>query len=157
MRHGWHFFSLVLVMIGVTRSVVAEDWSRFRGPNGSGVSSDRATPTEWSATKNIVWQAELPGPGSSSPIISGPHVFLTSYSGYAVDRSSPGDITKLERHLLCFDRKTGTEVWKQTVAAKQPEDRFNGFMVEHGYASSTPVTDGERVYAFFGKIGRAHV
>ena len=153
MRHGWHIVGLICVMVGVARSATAEDWSRFRGPNGSGVSADRDIPTEWSATKNIVWQADLPGPGSSSPIISGPHVFLTSYSGYAVDRSNPGDIAKLERHLLCFDRKTGTEVWKQTVAAKQPEDRFNGFMIEHGYASSTPVTDGERVYAFFGKSG----
>jgi hypothetical protein len=131
----------------------AEDWPQFRGVNGSGVSRDQGTPSTWSDTENVLWKADLPGPGSSSPITTGPYVLVTCFSGYGRDRAQPGEIDKLERHLFCFDRQSGNRLWKHTVPAKQPEDPFRGFIAEHGYASSTPVTDGERVYVFFGKSG----
>ncbi len=147
-------FRLVLVsLVACSGLSFADDWSRFRGPNGSGATDARGLPVTWSDTENIVWKLDLPGPGSSSPVSAGPHVFVTCYTGYGVSRSSPGDITKLQRHLLCVDRATGGEVWRATVASRQREDRFEGFLCDHGYATHTPVTDGERVFVFFGKEG----
>ena len=136
-----------------TRSLLADDWSRFRGPNGSGVSAE-AAPTKWSPSENLHWKIELPGPGVSSPIVVGDRVFVTCYSGYGVDRENPGDIENLKRHLVCIDRHSGRELWSHAIPAAQPEDPFSGIGVPaHGYASHTPVSDGERVYAFFGKSG----
>lgn len=133
----------------------AEDgWTRFRGPNGSGVSSETdPTPTTWSATENLKWKTALPGPGSSSPIIVGNKIFVTCWSGYGVDGSDNGDQSKLKRHLLCVDKTTGNILWDQSVAADLPEDEYGGMFAEHGYASHTPVSDGKNVYVFFGKSG----
>jgi outer membrane protein assembly factor BamB len=108
-------------------------------------------PTKWSDKDNVAWKVKLPGPGSSSPIVWGNKVFVTCYSGYGI--SKDGDPEKLRRHLLCLDRKDGTILWNKEIAAKLPEQAYTGFMVEHGYASSTPITDGQRIYVFFGKTG----
>ena len=131
----------------------AADWSRFRGPNGSGISEDKAAiPAEWGEKKNLQWKAELPGAGSSSPIVVGERVFVTCWSGY-MDRKGPGSLENLKRHLICFDRKTGKELWNKDVKAKLPEDTMRGMFAENGYATHTPVSDGEVVIAFFGKSG----
>ena len=131
------------------------DWLRFRGPNGSGISADsEPTPTQWSPDENLKWKVKLPGPGVSSPIIVGDRVYVTCYSGYGLDRQEPGDINNLKRHLVCVDRQSGEIVWDQSVKAAQPEDPFEGIGVTaHGYASHTPVSDGENIYVFFGKSG----
>lgn len=131
-----------------------EDWTRFRGPNGSGVApADASVPTEWSDTKNLAWKLDLPGPGSSSPIIIGNKVFLTCFSGYGVDGNNPGNLSDLKRHLVCVDATNGTQLWSETVAATMPEDNYSRMLGEHGYASGSPVSDGERVFAFYGKGG----
>jgi outer membrane protein assembly factor BamB len=127
----------------------AQYWPRFRGPDGSGVSSDPNVPTEWSETKNLRWKVALPGPGSSSPIVWDERVFVTCYSGIGQGSSPQG----LKRHLLCFNVTDGKRIWEKEVPAVQPEDAYSGYLREHGYASNTPVTDGERVYVFFGKTG----
>ncbi|MCA9030689.1 MAG: PQQ-binding-like beta-propeller repeat protein, partial [Planctomycetaceae bacterium] len=130
----------------------AEDWNRFRGANGSGVTSD-AAPTEWSATKNMAWSINLPGRGVSSPIIVGDKVFVTCYSGYGIP-GEDGQIEDLKRHLVCVNRSNGTVLWTATIPAELPEDPYSGAGVpSHGYASHTPTSDGERVYVFFGKSG----
>ena len=145
--------AFVLVVL-ITRPLVGEDWPQFRGPDGLGISTDAPVPTEWSDSKNLKWKTPLPGPGSSSPIVHGQHIFLSCYSGYGISRLNPGDIENLKRHLLCIDRRDGKVTWSQTVKAEMPEDAFSGMGVpEHGYASNTPATDGERVYVFFGKTG----
>ncbi len=130
----------------------AADWARFRGPNGSGIAPDAKPPTIWSGSQNIRWRTELPGPGTSSPIVVGERIFVTSYSGYGEERGT-GDLQKLQRHLVCVSRADGKIAWSSTIPAVQPEDGYSGFMQEHGYASHTPVSDGERVYCFFGKSG----
>ena len=122
----------------------AADWPRFRGPNGTGIARDAKPPTTWSDTKNLKWKTALPGAGASSPIVWGERVFVTCYSG---------DVPKLQRHLVCVNRRDGRILWSKTVAATQSEDEMGGRIGEHGYASHTPVTDGERVYVFFGKSG----
>ena len=134
-------------------TAAAEDWPRFRGAAGAGVSS-KAAPTAWSDSANLAWKTELPGPGASSPIIIGDKVFITCYSGYGKSQESPGDIENLKRHLVCVDMKTGKKVWQKDVKAVMPEDKYTGAGVPaHGYASHTPVSDGKNIYAFFGKSG----
>lgn len=144
------FLALVGLLAG---SVTAADWPRFRGPNGSAISDNQDIPTTWNDDKNIAWKVDLPGPGSSSPITTGPYVIVTCYTGYGVDRAAPGELKQLERKILCFERSTGKQVWAKSISAKLPEDPYQGFIGEHGYASHTPVTDGTNVYAFFGKSG----
>jgi len=121
------------------------DWNRFRGPNGTGVSEATGIPVEWSDLQNLRWKAELPGPGSSSPIIGGDRVFVTCSTGT--------EGSELKRHLLCFQLSDGAALWQATIDPQHPEDDYRGFLKEHGYASNTPVTDGERVFVFCGKAG----
>jgi hypothetical protein len=144
------------VAVGLTliSAVHAGDWPRFRGPNGSGVSPDtEPAPVTWSETENLQWKLDLPGPGSSSPIVVGDKIFVTCWSGYGTQRGNPGDQKDLRRHLICVDRHTGKVLWDQAVEPVLPEDNYGGMFAEHGYASHTPVSDGTRVYAFFGKTG----
>ena len=129
----------------------AADWPQFRGPSGAGVADDRDYVATWSATENILWRINLPGPGASSPIVFGNKVFVTCYRG--IDKSAPNDLKKLERVLVCLDRATGKIDWESAVPGTDNEDRYQGFITGHGYATSTPATDGERVYVFFGKAG----
>jgi len=145
--------SVVLAAVVLTMAASsAADWPRFRGPGGLGI-GESAVPLEWSDEKNLLWKTPLPGPGSSSPVIHGDDVFVTCYSGYGVPGDRGGEPAKLMRHLLCIDRQTGAEKWRRDVAGDLPEDAYEGFLTEHGYASSTPVVDADAVYAFFGKSG----
>ena len=97
-------FGTALAMSAI---VDAADWTRFRGPNGSGTSADAKTPIRWSDKENLVWKTPLPGPGTSSPIVTGGKIFLTSYTGYGVDANNAGDSNKLERILVCVNEKDG--------------------------------------------------
>lgn len=156
-----HLLAVVCLLIsaGVSEGVLAQSeletgWVRFRGPNGSGLSeTSAAVPVSWSESENVLWKTELPGLGSSCPIILGDRIYLTSYTGFGIDRENPGKASDLKRHLLCLSAADGTEVWRATVDSTHAEDPYEGFIVEHGYASSTPATDGERVFVFFGKDG----
>ncbi len=151
------FILRTLAVVGVcslmTDSIGAADWTQFRGPSGAGISSDSNVPVTWNNSHNLRWKFELPGPGSSSPLVLGDRVFVTCYSGYGVPKQSGGDMKSLTRHLVCVNRVDGKKLWSKTVPNDQPEDRYEGYISEHGYASNTPVTDGERVYCFFGKSG----
>lgn len=144
--------SLVLIA-AVAAPCAGENWPGFRGPDGSGVSSDKNPPMKWSDSENLKWRTALPGPGSSSPIVFGDRVFVTCYSGYGVDRRNAGDMSDLKRHLICIDRASGKILWNKTVASTVREDSYRGYISEHGYASHTPVTDGKTVFVFFGKTG----
>lgn len=144
----------VAVFVFSNNSVADSDWARFRGPDGSGISPDtRPVPVKWSDTENLKWKRKLPGPGSSSPIVVGQRVFVTCWTGYGADRDRVGDQKDLRRHLICLDRNTGNVLWDQSVEPVLPEDPYGGMFTQHGYASHTPVSDGQRVYAFFGKTG----
>jgi len=130
----------------------AADWMQFRGPGGLGVSDEKNLPVKWSSEENIAWQADLPGPGASSPIVVKDRVYLTCYTGYGIEVGQ-GEQANLRRHLLCFDRGTGQERWSKTFEPKLPEHQYQGEGAYHGYAASTPISDGERLYVFFGKSG----
>jgi outer membrane protein assembly factor BamB len=128
-------------------------WSRFRGPNGSGVSDDPNIPDAWSETQNLAWKTKLPGSGASSPVLTAQYVFVTSYSGYG-EEGRDGSIQQLKRHVSCVDRASGDIVWTKSIDNEHREDPYQGMgLPEHGYATNTPVTDGKFVYAFLGKSG----
>jgi outer membrane protein assembly factor BamB len=138
-----------LAAVLAATSVQAE-WTQFRGPQGSGTVAGAKPPTEWSDAKNVQWKAALPGPGTSSPILVGGKIFLTCWSGNGATGTSSGP---LKRHLVCVDRKSGKVLWSKVVAAEANVDRYDAMLGEHGYASHTPTSDGERVYVYFGKAG----
>jgi outer membrane protein assembly factor BamB len=134
-------------------AVATADWRQFRGPNGLGVSTEKALPTEWSADKNLVWKTKLPGFGGSTPVTVGNRIYVTCYSGYGLDTKAPGDQANLRRHLLCVELGSGKILWSKEFEAVLPEHKYAGEGAYHGYSSSTPTTDGERLYVFFGKSG----
>lgn len=147
-----HLLAGVLMLTGV--DVRAADWDRFRGPNGSGVAINaKNLPAEFSSSKNLKWKVEIPGRGSSCPIVVGQRVLLTCWSGYGQSREEVGDMKALKLHLLCYERDGGKLLWNQTVEPYFPEEDYQGMFAEHGYASHTPVSDGKNVYVFFGKSG----
>jgi len=149
------FYSLALIVVSVlfVESIRADDWTRFRGPRGAGVGDATSLPETWSSNENVVWRTKLPGPGTSSPIVLGERIYLTSYSGYGIFPRF-GDQAKLKRHVLSVDRQSGKIVWDRKFEPALPESKYSmGNDSQHGYASSTPTTDGERLYVFFGKSG----
>jgi len=140
------FVAVVLLLTAVSVGPVsADDWLRFRGPNGAGVYQGPDIPSEWSTKKNLVWKLKMPGKGFSSPIVVGDKVIVTCYTG------SPDN--QLVRQLVCVDRHMGKALWTRDVPAALPEFRSAGRTGYHGYASSTPVSDGERIYVHFGTTG----
>ncbi|MEM8680122.1 MAG: PQQ-binding-like beta-propeller repeat protein, partial [Planctomycetota bacterium] len=143
----------ISLMMALAVQALGDDWVRFRGPNGSGISAE-AVPVEFGPGENIAWETDLPGRGVSSPIVVGDKVFVTCYSGYGMTAEDPGELEDLERHLVCIDRGTGDVLWTAVEPAQMPEDPYTGAGVPaHGYASHTPTTDGERIYVFYGKSG----
>lgn len=131
------------------------DWPQFRGTDRSGVSKETGLPLEWSATKNIVWKTPLAGPGSSSPIVFGDHVYVTCYSGYGLNAKAPGKLADLKRHLVCVAAATGKVLWTRTEVDPDGSDApyKEGNIALHGYASHTPTADESGVYAYFGSAG----
>lgn len=154
MKRSIHLLACCLALLQ-TSHLTGEDWLRFRGPNGSGIStSPNKTPVAFGVDKNVLWKTRLPGPGASSPVVVGDKVFVTCYSGYGESRENLGKMEDLKRHVVCIDRKTGKPLWEKKVDPYLPEDEFQGMGVpEHGYASSTPVSDGQHLFVFFGKSG----
>ena len=143
---------LAIILLG--NLAFAADWTRFHGPSGIGVSNDKQPlPATWSETDNVKWKAKLPGPGSSSPIVVGDRVVVTCWTGYGASPNSEGDEQDLRRHVVCFDRESGKVLWDTEVKPVLPEDPYSGQFTQHGYASHTPVSDGKRIYVFFGKTG----
>lgn len=115
----------------------ARYWSRWRGPSGQGLVADSGYPDRWSDTENVLWKSPVPGRGNSSPIVWKDYVFLTT----AVDGP--------KRLLLAFDRMSGKLRW-EAAAPEAPGERLYW---KNTYASSTPLTDGERIYTYFGNAG----
>jgi outer membrane protein assembly factor BamB len=135
----------------IAQSGSGTDWAQFRGPGALGRSDAKGLPLKWSDDQNIAWKTDLPGPGASSPIVLGQRIFLTCFTGFATSSREPGEMTNLKRHLLCLNLAGGKIIWNTSVPAEMPEqDRIRE---NHGYASSTPVADVERIYTFYGKSG----
>src|SRR5437763_13035856 len=123
----YHRSALVLsVLFGFAGMAAAADWTQFRGPGGLGTSDEKGLPIEWSAQKNIVWKLKLPGAGTSSPVTAGNRVFVTCYSGYALDPKMPGNMEDLKRHVVGVDRKDGKILWSKELDPVLPEHKYAG-------------------------------
>lgn len=136
-------YSLILLLLCVSPVVHADDWREFLGPNGAARSAETVA-TTWSETENLAWKVDLPGSGSSSPIVVGNKLLITCYVSNEESAS---------RQLICFDKESGKQLWVTDFPIDYREDAYQGYITEHGYASNTPVSDGEFVYVFFGKGG----
>lgn len=158
-----------LVFAAVAGAGRSEDWPQWRGPGGNGVSKDTGFPSRWSG-KDLAWKAPLGGLGISSPIVWGDRVFVTSQAGRAPlkpgthptlargeearaesplggSRPPGGDAGKVEFLVEAFSREEGGRLWQYRLAA---EGELPEVHQKHNLASPSPVTDGERVYAWFG-------
>jgi outer membrane protein assembly factor BamB len=132
-----------VIVLGPLTTALAEDWSQFRGPNGSGVSVTSNLPIEFGPGKNMIWKTELP-PGHSSPVLTKDRIYVTAYS-------ESGNKEKENHKLLviCLDRQTGKLLWQREV----PRSRAGRLQNVNGPASPSPVTDGSNVYVFFQEFG----
>lgn len=143
------------------------NWPQWRGPESSGVAGDAGVPLEWSDTQNILWKTPIPGLGHSSPIIWGDRIFLTTaIEGEVVEGakapvhlidgkpwSHPAATGADRKHtlkVLALDRDSGKILWDRTVYEGLMSDSRHA---KASFASPTPVTDGQMVYAFFGTEG----
>ena len=161
-------FSWPLFVLALTVGVQGNDWPHWRGPSATGVAAQSPLPSTWSTTTNIAWQAPLQGAGVSSPIVFGNYVFVTSQIGdgrrqggnhptlaQGVDPKTAGESTLARRSrgagvtfvVEAFDRASGKRAWTHETAA---EGELPPVHDKHNLASASPVTDGERVYAWFG-------
>jgi outer membrane protein assembly factor BamB len=116
-------------------AVNADNWPRFRGPNGTGIANDTDIPIKFGEKQNMRWKAAIPGMGHSSPIVWGDRVFLQTAS---LDGS--------ERSFLCIDAKTGMEIWKRSIPAAKAGHPLR---YDSSLASASAATDGEAVYIPF--------
>lgn len=120
----------------------AENWGHWRGDGGNSVSNDATPPTSWGPAENIKWKVSVPGRGSSSPVVWKGRVFVTS--------AVPSPNSAYEFTVFCFDRETGQQQWKKVATVGRPHEGTHG---TNGFASASPCTDGEHVYAQFGSRG----
>ncbi len=125
-------------------------WGHWRGDDGNGISHSAHPPVAWSSTENVKWKIPIPGRGSGTPAVWDDRVFVTSAVRTDDKTSDQPQITELAFKLFCLDRQTGKTQWEATACIATPHEPTHG---TNGYASASPCTDGERVYAHFGSRG----
>ena len=164
---AWVVAALGLLMPGLAlstpESAAAQEaaWSRFRGPDGTGVVADNPNlPERWSRTENVAWRTEVPGLGWSSPVVAGGAVFLTTVvsdgdveapeTGWYRngERATPQEVHHWRVHAL--DLETGASRWEVELHTGVPRSSHH---LKNTFASETPVTDGETLYVLFGNVG----
>lgn len=125
--------AMVIVSLILAGQVLAGDWPHWRGPFLNGTSDEKGLPETWSTTQNVAWSAPLPGHSSATPVIAGGKVFVSS---------TEKDSDNL--FALCFDVKSGKELWRRRLG------RSSRQVPRNNMATSSPVTDGNRVYFMYG-------
>ena len=139
-------------------------WPQWRGPLGTGAAPTARPPVQWSETKNVRWKVEVPGRGLSTPVVWGDMVVVTSavpidkplkpravaVPPARVNPAVSGPTTAYAFQVIAYDRKDGKERWKTTVREEYPHE---GTHQDGTYAGGSAITDGERIYAFFGSRG----
>ncbi|MFT5468974.1 MAG: outer membrane protein assembly factor BamB [Verrucomicrobiales bacterium] len=159
---GILILSTSLASAAADEDVASAQWPNFRGPLGTGVAPLADPPLEWAEDKNVNWKLELPGLGHSSPVVWGDQIFLTAATAFGDPLSEPKfsgrpgahnnlAISRQQRFLVfAVDRENGEVAWQSTVHEQLPHE---GGHETGTFASASPITDGERVYAFFGSYG----
>jgi len=152
----------LFIALTVSAMFAAEtNWPQFRGPGSTGVAvEDPKLPDTWSKTENVAWKTAIPGLGWSSPVVWGDKVFLTSViSSAEIEPPKKGlyfggerKASPAEHRFVAYalDAKSGKIVWQNEVQNAIPTFTRH---LKNSYASETPVTDGERVYFYFGQVG----
>ncbi len=152
--------AVILCCILSTASFAEVNWPCFRGLS-CGIAEDQALPVSWSATENVAWKVDIPGRGWSSPVVWGDKVFLTTVASEgAVEDAKKGlyfggnrDKTSADAHhwmVYCIDFDSGKILWQKEVHTGKPAQPIH---IKNTYASETPITDGKRVYFYFGNVG----
>ncbi|MCD6393553.1 MAG: PQQ-like beta-propeller repeat protein [Planctomycetes bacterium] len=152
--------AMVLCCVLGAVTLAEANWPCFRGLS-CGVAEDAVLPVSWSATKNVAWKVDIPGRGWSSPVVWGDKVFLTTVASEgAVEDAKKGlyfggnreKVSAGSHHWIvyCIDFDSGKILWQKTVHTGKPGRPIH---IKNTYASETPVTDGERVYFYFGNVG----
>jgi hypothetical protein len=150
----------LLALTGVSAS---DQWPLFRGTQAGTIADDPALPDTWSETQNVAWKTDIPGAGWSSPVVWDDHILITATMSSSSEPKpikglyDPGDEngrmrSTAEHRWLVYDVdfKTGKIRWQQELARAVPKVQRH---IKNSFASETPVTDGERVYVYFGSIG----
>lgn len=149
---------LILVLLATVPA--SDKWPQFRGSDSSGVTEDASLPDRWSATENVAWKTEIPGTGWSSPVVWGNSIYVTSVVStvegekpkkglyFGGERGAPKDPHRWMVYSVDF--RTGKIRWEREVHRGVPQGSRH---LKNSYASETPVTDGERVYTYFGNVG----
>ena len=137
-RMTWGVLAGLLQGFVCLSSASCDDWPQWRGIQGDGRSNERGLPVKWSATENVVWKLALPEAGNSTPVIWRNRLFLTQ-----------PDTAGSRRTLWCVDVSTGQKLWERGVEWKHPDPTHS----TNPLCSSSAVTDGERVVAWFGSAG----
>jgi outer membrane protein assembly factor BamB len=155
--------ALALAWLALAPVDAADQWPRFRGIEAGAVADDAALPDTWSETENIAWKTDIPGSGWSSPVVWDDHIFITASLTEADERRpvkglyDPGDENGRmkaggEHRFVVYDVdfNTGRIRWQRELARGLPLVERH---IKNSFASETPVTDGERVYVYFGSAG----
>jgi outer membrane protein assembly factor BamB len=162
MKMRFAFFALAAIApagLLPTRAADTANWPQYRGAQSDGLGVGATLPESWSATENVVWKVSVPGWGWSSPIVWGDKIFVTSALGETplptphVGGYPGGHLAQKDTHrwmLYCLDFKTGRILWEFEAHKGIPPQMRHP---RNSFASETPVTDGERVYAYFANIG----
>src|SRR6185369_12997876 len=125
----------LLLALALASFVSGEEWSQFRGPNGTGVSATTGLPETFGPSKNVLWKTALPA-GHSSPVLTNDRIFVTAHNNQQL-------------LVICLDRKTGKILWQREA----PRAQTGRLQNVNGPASPSPVTDGTNVYVFFQDFG----
>lgn len=162
MKGSW-FFAATLVPLYAAAEGSSDEryWAQWRGPLDTGVATRATPPVEWSESKNIKWKVSLPGKGHSSPIAWADRIYLTAAIAHGKPVSPPAGVRpgahdnilkvrQMKFVVIAINRSTGKIVWQKTVRDSIPHESRHD---TGSYASASPITDGERIYAFFGSNG----
>jgi outer membrane protein assembly factor BamB len=157
-------FPVLLLASFLARPAAAQDnWPAFRGGEHGGVGAGPTLPDSWAADKNVLWKADVPGRGWSSPVVWGDRVYLTAVESdaknppprkglYISDLSGKVPEGEHRWFVHCLDARAGKSLWKREAFKGKPAGTTH---IKNSLASETPVTDGGRVYAYFGNVGLA--
>lgn len=137
--------ALLALAVSAAGADELDNWGHWRGPLGNGVAPQATPPTAFSPAENVRWKAEIPGRGSSSPVVWDDRVFVT-----AAVPTAGGPAGELDFRIICLDRQSGAVVWTRSAIRAVPHE---GTHQTNGYASASPCTDGTHVYAHFGSRG----